>query len=694
VSVTLDGVTGPGVVHTGIWAAGRAYQYSDGLSDGTGRRDVVLWSTSGTAPYDTYYAATTSHTSTNDTNSSTGKPGSGPWVSLGTQDFFVAAKIGIFEESYVQETLNIGTNNNGGVSSANITLRGGTDYPYISIGQSGTVGSQGYGVNGIFIGNDAGSYKLSLKSSTNALLWNGTDLIVTGSGNFSGNVNASGGTFTGYVSAGTSRFGVGVVSGKNGIYINSNNYWYYDTTTNVATFKAGDSTNNMYFESGSLYLTGNLTATSGTITGGTISGGSISIGTAPTVFSVTSAGALSATGVSISGSISATDGIIGGFNIGSNFISGKYLIINSTDPYIKLNDTSNVTRVQISNDGTFSSGGGGTPASATSLTTNSSAITSVTLPGSVKATYLGKVMDNAPLLGQSSTFTAAGWSGQDVILSFTIASDGYFASVTSTSDSTNNYVSATVDAYLKLVSPAGVVYTKTVRFNGNNNTVGKTLSLTGTSSETLSITMENGTWTYSTGLSYGISTTSDSSVSISSMSTTYKTPDVTAITLTYTNELTEISAAGIQVIGASSKKVIIPRDNNLATAALQVTGFVTATGNIIAYYSDKRLKNILGNIENPLEKIEKLNGVYYTQSDKAVELGYEPNDKMQVGLIAQEVEEVLPEIIHLAPIDIDSNGESKSGENYLSVDYDKVVPLLVESIKELKKEIEELKKNK
>ena len=177
VSVVLDGTTGPGIVHTGEWEAGRAYQYADGLSDGDGRIDTVLYS-------GVYYAATSQHTSTNDTNSSTGVPGSGPWESLGSQDLFVAAKIAIFEDSFIQNTLNIGTNNSGGVSSANITLQGANAYPYFSIGQSADTGSQGYAAgSGIFIGRDTdGSYKASFEnSSTSYLKWTGTSLDIKGS---------------------------------------------------------------------------------------------------------------------------------------------------------------------------------------------------------------------------------------------------------------------------------------------------------------------------------------------------------------------------------------------------------------------------------------------------------------------------------------------------------------------------------
>jgi hypothetical protein len=52
------------------------------------------------------------------------------------------------------------------------------------------------------------------------------------------------------------------------------------------------------------------------------------------------------------------------------------------------------------------------------------------------------------------------------------------------------------------------------------------------------------------------------------------------------------------------------------------------------------------------------------------------------------VQAVLPEVIKPAPFDTDENGASKSGENYLTVQYEKIVPLLIEAIKELSKKVE------
>jgi len=118
---------------------------------------------------------------------------------------------------------------------------------------------------------------------------------------------------------------------------------------------------------------------------------------------------------------------------------------------------------------------------------------------------------------------------------------------------------------------------------------------------------------------------------------------------------------------------------------LHVGGNIVATGDITAFYSDERLKDFSGKIDNALEKVSMLNGYYYTGNEVAAELGYDTETR-QVGVSAQEVESVLPEVVKTAPISLD--GET----DYKTVQYEKLVPLLIESIKELKAEIEELKR--
>jgi hypothetical protein len=134
---------------------------------------------------------------------------------------------------------------------------------------------------------------------------------------------------------------------------------------------------------------------------------------------------------------------------------------------------------------------------------------------------------------------------------------------------------------------------------------------------------------------------------------------------------------------------------------IYMTRELRCTQDVIAFYSDERLKEKLGKIESPLDKISKLEAFYYVNNDLAKEKGFE-GDKKQIGLSAQQVKEVMPEVVHSAPFDTDftEDGEmfSTSGEDYLTLKYDRLVPLLVEGIKEQteivksqQREIDELK---
>lgn len=120
---------------------------------------------------------------------------------------------------------------------------------------------------------------------------------------------------------------------------------------------------------------------------------------------------------------------------------------------------------------------------------------------------------------------------------------------------------------------------------------------------------------------------------------------------------------------------------------LQVLGGdIACSGDIISYYSDERLKTKLSNIKDPLKIINELNGFYYIPNDLARTHGI-TNTRTEVGLSAQDVQKVLPEIVKIAPFDLakdeNDNNVSKSGENYLTLSYDRLAPIFVEAIKEL-----------
>jgi Chaperone of endosialidase len=112
-------------------------------------------------------------------------------------------------------------------------------------------------------------------------------------------------------------------------------------------------------------------------------------------------------------------------------------------------------------------------------------------------------------------------------------------------------------------------------------------------------------------------------------------------------------------------------------------------GDITAFVSDMRLKNLTGPITGALGKVNQLTGFTYTLNDLAANFGYDTT-KSKVGVSAQEVQSVLPEAVSLAAFDIGEDGKSKSGENYLTVSYDKLVPLLIEAIKELNTKVDDL----
>jgi hypothetical protein len=117
----------------------------------------------------------------------------------------------------------------------------------------------------------------------------------------------------------------------------------------------------------------------------------------------------------------------------------------------------------------------------------------------------------------------------------------------------------------------------------------------------------------------------------------------------------------------------------VGTAASGTTGEIRATNNVTAYYSDDRLKTRLGKIENALDKLCSLEGFYYEANETAQALGYEV--KREVGVSAQQVEAIMPEIVAPAPIDA----------QYMTVRYERALPLLIEAIKELREEVRALK---
>jgi hypothetical protein len=165
-----------------------------------------------------------------------------------------------------------------------------------------------------------------------------------------------------------------------------------------------------------------------------------------------------------------------------------------------------------------------------------------------------------------------------------------------------------------------------------------------------------------------------------------------AVTFTNTGVTSAVAGTGVSVSGGTGAVTFSIGQavgtganfqiNSLGvnTGASGTAGEIRATNNITAFYSDERLKTKTGDIENALDKVCQIETMLYHANETAVALGYDASIP-EVGVTAQSVQKVQPEIVVPAPID----------NKYLTVRYEKLVPLLIEAIKELKAEVDALK---
>ncbi len=142
------------------------------------------------------------------------------------------------------------------------------------------------------------------------------------------------------------------------------------------------------------------------------------------------------------------------------------------------------------------------------------------------------------------------------------------------------------------------------------------------------------------------------------------------------SEKLSVTTAGANVTGDFAASA------TASAAHILVTGIISgsqleASGDVIAFSSsDRRFKDNLVVIEGSLDKIGKINGYEFDWNNK--QTAYKGHD---IGVVAQEIEAVLPEVV------------TTRGDGYKAVKYEKIVPLLIESIKELQKKVEDIEKN-
>ena len=135
-------------------------------------------------------------------------------------------------------------------------------------------------------------------------------------------------------------------------------------------------------------------------------------------------------------------------------------------------------------------------------------------------------------------------------------------------------------------------------------------------------------------------------------------------------------------------------------------GYFSNAYDIVAWASDRRLKENIVEITNAIDKIKQIRGVTFDWNDTADDAGFRPVERYNnVGVIAQEIQAVLPQAVKPAPFDkwvpdpgehysdevLTANREtSRTGEDYLTVQMEKIIPLLIQAIKEQQTQIENL----
>jgi hypothetical protein len=221
---------------------------------------------------------------------------------------------------------------------------------------------------------------------------------------------------------------------------------------------------------------------------------------------------------------------------------------------------------------------------------------------------------------------------------------------------------------------------KCMRFNPSGNNDGKGIWKIDKSGEAITLSIDNLITTDKTNFnSLLIKNTATNSAATDNITNILKIEDNSI-------GLFKLTKSGNMLIGNNDTT---DNQNVPPSQRLEVIGNIHASGYIRSYYSDDRLKTLTSNITGALNIIDSLKGFHYVPNEKALEFGFIYDN--EIGLSAQDVRKVVPEIVKIAPFDSikdiqSGNITSKSGEEYLTICYERLGAVFVEAIKELRQE--------
>ena len=604
-SVQFEGATGPGIVMRGEWSD--QTDYIGSVETTNNRRDAVTYLASpGAVKY--YAAISGSGPTTYDQNgvlvnyhAPTPSGTNAWWEYLGDEEFFVAAKIAIFEESYVKNTINVGTKNGTG-AFANIVIAGGRTDPYIAIGQNATVGTSGasgttlnpggavigYERPGIFLGiyeqgasGTTGRFSIVNTGGDRYLKWDGSALEIAGNIRIKNVATARDGGKVGAFDNGDSH-NAGDVGGwelaADAIYSGVKNTSGYNPGAGITLAAAGSiHSKNFYIDTtGDAFFKGTLSAAAGSFAGdisaatGTFSG-TVSVGASPNTitlgggqltgpgFTLNSSG-LSVTNASIAGTINASGGTIGNWTVdtdtGNLRDSTSRIFFDPALPGMAIKE-SGTTRLKVNYGELTDLGGSAISLSAETRTYYNN--------------YPSSVGVNIDVESSGQTFTVPGGTYVDASV--------IYPSVNSVIDAFNRtgymdlywgyriYNGATLVQEVIVASDYwnGGIDQTMANFNGYTSTFGFSAPEAASTTYTFKVFFVCQGYQYNTGGS-GSSFTVDFYATIPSISATSNV------------NVVELTNKGIQVASSADRFIKLRREDSASVPVLNAKGFIQIAG--------------------------------------------------------------------------------------------------------------------
>ena len=293
---------------------------------------------------------------------------------------------------------------------------------------------------------------------------------------------------------------------------------------------------------------------------------------------------------------------------------------------------------------------------------------SVSIDGSANVTLTATVASNTVALGTDTTgdYVASLVAGTGISLSnnsgegatptvavdtSTIATQSWVTTQIQTKDNTDEITEGSTNLYFTNARARGAISASTgISYNSTTGAISSTITQYTDSNARAAVSFTAGSGAYNS------------------------TTGVFTIP-TNTNQLT--NGAGFYASGSNVSFGTGSFSGAVSTGALTVSGAITATGEVTAYYSDLRLKTNIVPVADALEKVEAINGVTFDPNEAALALGVVPGKQM--GVIAQEIEAVAPELV-----------TDSAFAGYKTVKYDKLTALLIEAVKELSAKVKTL----